>query len=120
VVAVPVQLPPPFIVHFANKSAVLRPAEVVTLRAMLGDLNKSTLVVHISGFTDSRGSERLNSSLALQRARSVRAWLVGHGVQESRLDVVGSGRCCYVSSNVTASGRLLNRRAVVSFSMRVN
>lgn len=47
--------------------------------------------IRIEGHTDSRGSAEYNKSLSDRRAASVKAYLVGKGVEESRLESVGYG-----------------------------
>ncbi len=63
----------------------------------------------IVGWTDYIGSDKYNKVLSLNRAKSVRTWLVNHGVDGSRLTVQGAGKS-YKYTNKTAAGRYMNRR----------
>lgn len=54
-----------------------------------------------------------NKALGLARASSVKAWLVSHGIQASRIATATLGTADPVASNATAVGRALNRRAEI-------
>jgi len=64
----------------------------------------------VEGHTDSTGSESYNMKLSGKRAQAVKDYLVGQGVDESRLEVVTYGETKPVESNKTKAGRAQNRR----------
>lgn len=64
----------------------------------------------ISGHTDSIGSEAYNLKLSQERANEVRDYLIGYGIDASRLTALGFGKSRPIASNDTDSGRELNRR----------
>lgn len=66
--------------------------------------------ISISGHTDSVASDAYNLKLSRNRAIEVRDYLVGYGIDASRLDAAGYGESRPVASNATAEGRELNRR----------
>lgn len=66
--------------------------------------------VEVAGYTDNTGSAAANRRLSLARADAVRAYLVRHGVPESRLVARGYGPADPVASNASAAGRARNRR----------
>ena len=66
--------------------------------------------VGVLGHTDSTGSDQYNQGLSERRARSVADYLVGQGVDQSRLRVQGFGETEPVASNDTREGRSQNRR----------
>lgn len=71
----------------------------------------------IEGHTDNIGKENANKKLSLQRAESVKKYLVDKfGVDPSRLSTKGYGPSRPVASNTTAEGRQKNRRIEASFS----
>jgi len=62
------------------------------------------------GSTDSQGQKAHNMKLSQDRAESVRAYLVEHGIDIKRLDAQGFGPDRPISSNKTAKGKEMNRR----------
>ncbi|HEU5076148.1 MAG TPA: OmpA family protein, partial [Polyangiaceae bacterium] len=49
------------------------------------------VALEIEGHTDSRGSAEYNLDLSERRAASVKDWLIGQGIDASRLSAVGKG-----------------------------
>lgn len=68
------------------------------------------LRLQITGHTDNTGTRERNLSLSLERAESVRNYLVGKGVDPARLEVAGAGPDQPIADNATDDGRQLNRR----------
>lgn len=68
------------------------------------------LKVEIGGHTDAQGSDAANQRLSQRRADSVRAYLIGKGVEGERLTAVGYGEAQPIASNETPAGRAENRR----------
>lgn len=66
--------------------------------------------LEISGHTDSQGSHDYNMDLSQRRAESVRNYLVGKGIDESRFTVKGMGPDAPRDTNDTKDGRAKNRR----------
>ena len=66
--------------------------------------------LEISGHTDSDGSRELNVELARGRAESVRSYMVGKGIAESRLVTRGAGPDEPIAPNDTSKNKALNRR----------
>jgi outer membrane protein OmpA-like peptidoglycan-associated protein len=88
------------------------------------DLNQVVTLLHdypnalliIDGYTDNRGSERLNERLSLQRAKSVQQALVADGLNATRIRTRGLGSADPIADNSTRQGRDKNRRVEVVFS----
>lgn len=72
--------------------------------------------VDVVGHTDSRGGDNYNQKLSERRANAVRDYLIGQGIDSSRLYASGEGESSPVSSNDTNEGRRKNRR--VEFVVR--
>src|SRR5262249_39542950 len=66
--------------------------------------------VRIEGHTDNRGDPAQNEKLSVGRAQAVADWLVAHGIDKSKLTVVGHGAERPIDSNDTDEGRAANRR----------
>jgi len=71
--------------------------------------------VLLQGHTDSAGSQEYNIKLSKNRTQAVADYLVGKGVNSSRLIVKGAGSAQPVASNDTPEGRNLNRRVEIKF-----
>ena len=71
------------------------------------------------GHTDSTGSEEHNQDLSERRARAVANYLVGQGIDDSRITSLGYGEGQPVASNDTASGRQANRRVDLLLKAKV-
>lgn len=98
-------------VHFKTNSAELTPASTAILDEAVATLKRrSTIRVEVAAHTDSRGSAAYNLALSNRRAKSVRDYLVAHGIDPSRLTVRGYGESKPVASNATPEGRAQNRR----------
>ncbi|MDX1632578.1 MAG: OmpA family protein [Thermoanaerobaculia bacterium] len=98
-------------VLFDVDSASLRADAQSTLRqvgSVLLDYPKTAIV--IQGHTDSTGTEEHNQALSRRRAESVEAFLIGRGVEPTRLTAVGYGESMPVATNETEAGRQQNRR----------
>lgn len=64
----------------------------------------------ITGHTDNVGTEDFNRKLSLERARSVRDFLVLNGLNTNRFIVDGKGSVEPIKSNETEEGQSTNRR----------
>jgi outer membrane protein OmpA-like peptidoglycan-associated protein len=87
-------------------------ANEAVLTAILGVVLKlpETTRVRIEGHTDNRGDAFAAKRLALARAVAVAKWLTHHGIDASRLPVVGVGPDRPIATNETEFGRAANRR----------
>ncbi len=68
------------------------------------------LRVSIEGHTDNKGKADYNRDLSKRRADSVKAYLAGKGIADSRMDTVGHGPDKPIDTNKTRKGREANRR----------
>jgi outer membrane protein OmpA-like peptidoglycan-associated protein len=81
-----------FHVNFAFNSAAL-PDSAHAMIDLIAELMKETpeVKVRVEGHTDAIGSADYNVSLSERRALSVAEYLVKHGVEPSRLQLIGKG-----------------------------
>ncbi len=99
-------------VQFETDSAVLLDRS----KTLLDDVAKvltdhpEITKVQIEGHTDSKASHRHNQKLSLERVASVKTYLVGKGIDASRLTTKGFGETKPIASNKTEEGRAKNRR----------
>ena len=71
---------------------------------------KPDIKAEVSGHTDNKGDDKLNTKLSQSRAKAVMDYLVKKGINKSRLTAKGYGKDQPVTSNDTDAGRQLNRR----------
>lgn len=74
--------------------------------------------IQIYGYTDSSGADDYNLKLSQQRAASVRSYLSGKGLANSRFATTGLGEADPIASNETVDGKSQNRR--VEFAITAN
>ncbi len=71
--------------------------------------------IQIRGYTDSTGSYSYNISVSQFRANTIKSYLVGKGVNSSRVKAVGMGPENPIAPNETEAGRRRNRRVEIEF-----
>jgi outer membrane protein OmpA-like peptidoglycan-associated protein len=99
-------------VKFRVNSAELDPSGegvLIAVQRILVD-HSDIKRVRVEGHTDNTGPEAYNQKLSENRARSVVAWLVKHGIAKDRLTSQGFGMPRPLVSNDSPEGRLQNRR----------
>ena len=67
-------------------------------------------LIEIQGHTDAVGSNRKNKKLSDARAKAVRVYLIGKGIDKTRMVSKGFGEDKPVADNGTEEGRFKNRR----------
>jgi len=98
-------------------SYTIRPGSL----AFLNELGKAHsgpdwqhLSIYINGHTDSYGKEKYNLRLSLNRAYTVKKYLIDyHAISPERLKVVGYGESMSIKPNTSARNKQLNRRVEI-------
>lgn len=99
---------------FDTGSATIKTGMRAVLDAFVTSLKDDPKVlVSIVGHTDSTGSDAVNNPLSLERAQSVRDYIVERGVAPTRIQVAGRGEREPVADNATEDGRAKNRRVEI-------
>ncbi|MBA3548772.1 MAG: OmpA family protein [Nannocystis sp.] len=105
-------------VLFASNKFALLPAAQAKLSEVAAALLKgdpdATFVVE--GHTDSQGKADANKELSVNRANSVREYLVGHGIASDRITSAGHGPDRPIADNKSAENRANNRRVEIIVS----
>jgi len=100
---------------FSAGSATLQPEVARNLGPVLRFVNSDKAKpVLIEGYTDDRGSERLNLELSQKRADALRRALISGGVPAKRVKAVGRGESDPVAANDSPEGRAQNRRVEIT------
>ncbi len=100
-------------VFFAHDSAKLMPESYADLDVLVSFLKDAPAATGIfEGHTDSNGSDAHNQGLSQRRADSVKKYVVGKGIDASRVGTKGYGKSQPEADNATAEGRAQNRRVI--------
>jgi outer membrane protein OmpA-like peptidoglycan-associated protein len=81
--------------------------------------NNPTADIILNGYSDSYGDKSYNEMIAEMRASMVKAYLVGKGIESSKIQTFGHGAQKFIGSNKTLEGRHMNRRVEIElFSVK--
>ncbi|HTP40007.1 MAG TPA: OmpA family protein [Steroidobacteraceae bacterium] len=98
-------------VNFDTNSANINPDSFDELNRFVSFLKDVPSVTGtLEGHTDNVGKAAYNLSLSQRRADAVKAYVVGKGVDASRIQAKGYGLTRPIADNKTAEGRAQNRR----------
>ncbi len=98
-------------ITFDTNKATIRHESIPVLDAAVRLLLQyPDLRIEIAGHTDNQGAYDHNMQLSTERAESVKSYLDGMGVEESRIETVGYGPDKPIDTNDTRAGRANNRR----------
>jgi len=104
-------------IFFENGSAVLKVGSLAQLDELTTILNRyEGAYLVVEGHADSNGSDAYNLNLSQERTESVKKYLAGKGILESRITATGFGESNPVASNDTSLGRAKNRRVELKTS----
>jgi outer membrane protein OmpA-like peptidoglycan-associated protein len=93
-----------------NKATLVKDSETILWRAYNALKANPAVSVVITGHTDNIGTQESNQKLSLERAQTVRNWLVEKGIASNRMRTIGRGQNEPVNLNDTEEGRAQNRR----------
>lgn len=103
--------------HFDFDRTTVLPADQQSLLAEVATMKDVTWrTVSAEGYADSVGGAAYNQRLSAKRAKAVRAFLLGKGLDPHMVQAQGKGAVDPVADNATADGRAQNRRTEVTFS----
>lgn len=96
--------------QFETGKANIKTASFPALDRVARLLTEKGFSIKLSGHTDNVGNDNNNMVLSKNRAESVKSYLVGKGVNPSKVEAVGYGETQPIATNKTAAGRQQNRR----------
>jgi len=100
-------------VQFKHGNAELTKDAQAELDKLIAYLNQDgDLSIRIEGHTDNSGTPSFNQVLAMDRAISVKNYLISKGIDPTRLIAVGYGASRPIADNGTVEGAQKNRRVV--------
>lgn len=104
-------------IFFQTNSAKLKTASLAQLDELANILKRyESANLTIEGYTDNVGADDYNLTLSQKRTESVKTYLMGRGIMESRLTAKGFGKENPIADNKTAAGRAKNRRVELKTS----
>jgi general secretion pathway protein A len=105
------------IIHFQFNSNEL-PREALEALDQIANylVSHPAVLSRINGYTDTLGSESYNINISQFRANSIKSYLVGKGVDASRLAASGLGSRNPMMTNDTPEGRERNRRVEIELA----
>jgi len=100
--------------NFETGKATLEPESYTVLDELVAYLNrKDDERIELGGHTDNVGSAASNMKLSLDRANTVRDYLITKGIDPNRVTAKGYGLTQPIAENKTEAGRAQNRRTEV-------
>ena len=106
-----------FIIFFNQDSNELSAKAVQKLDRIAGImLNNQKIEATLNGYTDSYGSPSYNKTVSESRADTVKIYLIGKGVDPSKVTTEGYGAQKFLGSNRTREGRQFNRRVEIELN----
>lgn len=101
-------------VSFEFDHASIPVSELDKLSKFMRRIDSSNLMhIQVEGHTDSKGSEKYNNKLSIKRAKTVRDYLVQHGIGQSKISIKGFGEAFPLEANDTEEHRSKNRRTEI-------
>ncbi|MFM7765806.1 MAG: OmpA family protein [Sphingomonadales bacterium] len=98
-------------IFFETDKFELRPESTPELQKLFTLLKANPdVLVEISGHTDNQGTEAHNAKLSVNRAKSVKDYLVKAGIPATAIKTAGYASTKPIGDNNTAAGRAINRR----------
>jgi hypothetical protein len=106
-----------FTIHFPlNSSSLTDEDKAIISNALQPWLMDPGAVIHVNGYTDSRGNPLLNEQLSFERARLVASEISLLSFNPDNMQVKGWGESSPVADNETEEGQAQNRRVEVILS----
>jgi outer membrane protein OmpA-like peptidoglycan-associated protein len=106
-----------FIIFFNQDSNALSAKAMVKLdRIAEIILNNQKVEITLNGYTDSYGTPSYNKIVSESRANTVKIYLIGKGVDPSKIATEGYGAQKFLGSNKTREGRQFNRRVEIELN----
>ncbi|QXV65283.1 OmpA family protein [Mucilaginibacter sp. 21P] len=101
-------------IQFEFNSGILKTTAYPILDKAVAEMKKDASVnFQLNGNSSAEGSEQHNMDLSVERANSVKTYLVNSGIDASRLIVKGFGESKPLNGNKTEEERAVNRRVEI-------
>lgn len=99
---------------FEFNSSVLKTGSYSVLDEIAREMKKyPSMSFSLNGHSSAEGTEKRNMTLSVDRATSVKSYLVSAGISANNLEAKGFGESMPISSNDSEAERQLNRRVEI-------
>jgi len=101
-------------IQFEFDSSILRTDSYAILDQVAAEMKENPSVTYtLRGYASIEGTAEHNMALSVDRANSVKTYLINAGVKSTNIIAKGFGTSNPVADNSTDAGRILNRRVEV-------
>jgi OOP family OmpA-OmpF porin len=101
-------------IQFEFDSGILKTESYPILDKAAAEMKKDpTATFILKGYASAEGTDAHNMELSVDRANSVKTYLVNTGVNGANITAKGYGESNPVADNSTESGRVINRRVEI-------
>jgi len=101
-------------IQFEFDSGILKTESYPILDKAAAEMKKDPSAKFLlSGYASAEGTDEHNMQLSIDRANSVKAYLVNTGVSAANLSAKGFGESNPIADNTTEPGRVINRRVEI-------
>ena len=101
-------------IHYPNDGFCITAADKENIRRYLSFFDSTSIKkINVIGYTDSLGSTVHNQELSLNRAITIRAYILYLGYPSDKITILGLAEKNPISSNSKSEGRKQNRRTEV-------
>ncbi|HOO70822.1 MAG TPA: OmpA family protein [Spirochaetota bacterium] len=97
-------------IHFKTGSSSILHESYPELDKISTILAQRDEKIRIEGHTDTDGKAHTNQILSLERAKSIKEYLVTKGIKAERLSIIGYGESKPIAGNSSEEGKAQNRR----------
>ena len=106
-----------FIIYFKNDSNELtEKAREKVDRVVEIILKNPKVEITLNGYTDSFGPPAYNKVVSESRANMIKSYIIGKGIDPSKVKTIGHGAQKFLASNKTKEGRRFNRRVEIELN----
>jgi outer membrane protein OmpA-like peptidoglycan-associated protein len=106
-----------FFIFFKEDSNELSPESMEKLDRIYSIVAKNVEIrLTLNGYSDIVGAPSYNQMISELRANAIKSYLVGKGVDPSRITTVAHGAQNAIATNKTAEGRRMNRRVEIDIT----
>ncbi|WP_435261155.1 OmpA family protein [Tenacibaculum sp. nBUS_03] len=108
----------PLLIYFktGQSSINLTPQQRQKFADISKCVDKLDVTIQVTGHSDNTGNKDRNMKLGLQRANSIKTYLIKNGISSQKITATSKGQNNPISDNTTEEGKAKNRRIEVTIN----